>query len=518
MYDIPCNLREDIVGKDNAVSIKDGEDITQRLQNRKKHRVCCIKPQLYDVQFILPLGDWEHQAKVRTIYFQDAITNNPDKIKKALFQAAFDKEFNNQVKKEVFDPDVKYKRSTIPSNRIILTNTTFTIKQSGEHKMRIVARGDKQNRTTYGDISTTTLGFTPLKLLLMHANNSCWYLKSIDINCAFLHASLDEDLYIPHPADHSFVAPLKKSLYGLKQSPKLWTDLFRQTMHGFGYKDEKFWPGLRVAKDGQSMIGTYVDDCIVAASNLEPLDQITNLIASKFSVKTAVALQDDIFEADVLGIDLHYDRKRGMVSLSLETYITNMINTYYGNLIEKNRKKLELPHSTVYDITPDVDSLQLSKKDLKKGIKMLQEKIGRLNYIRTHGRPDIEFAVAKIARYVLYPHEKVSNAVDRIILYLNSTKNRSMSFIHKPNPSHITVISDASHASEYDRHSRNGYLIFYGRNLLDYASRKSSLICKSSSAAELDALPMAEEIETLFVQRIRDISKRDVELKCYTDI
>ena len=175
MYDIPCNLREDIVGKDNAVSIKDGEDITQRLQNRKKHRVCCIKPQLYDVQFILPLGDWEYQAKVRTIYFQDAITNNPDKIKKALFQAAFDKEFNNQVKKEVFDPDVKYKRSTIPSNRIILTNTTFTIKQSGEHKMRIVARDDKQNRTTYGDISTTTLGFTPLKLLLMHANNSCWY-------------------------------------------------------------------------------------------------------------------------------------------------------------------------------------------------------------------------------------------------------------------------------------------------------------------------------------------------------
>ena len=92
-----------------------------------------------------------------------------------------------------------------------------------------------------------------------------------------------------------------------------------------------------------------------------------------------------------------------------------------------------------------------------------------------------------------------------------------MNFIREPNPSHITVLSDASHASEYDRHSRNGYLIFYGRNLLDYASRKSSLICKSSSAAELDALPMAEEIETLFVQRIRDISKRDVELKCYTD-
>ena len=90
-------------------------------------------------------------------------------------------------------------------------------------------------------------------------------------------------------------------------------------MHGFGYKDERFSPGLYVAEDGQSMIGTYVDDCIIAASNPEQLEHITNLIASKFSVKTVATMQDDIFEVDVLGIDLHYDRKRGMVSLSLET-------------------------------------------------------------------------------------------------------------------------------------------------------------------------------------------------------
>ena len=134
-------------------------------------------------------------------------------------------------------------------------------------------------------------------------------------------------------------------------------------------------------------------------------------------------MQDDIFEADVLGIDPRYDRKRDMESLSFETYITSMINTYYRDLVDRNRRKLELPHSTVYDITPDVDSLQLSKKDLKRGIKVLQEKIGRPNYIRTHSRPDIEFAVAKIARYALYPHEKVINAVDKIILYLNSTES-----------------------------------------------------------------------------------------------
>ena len=58
---------------------------------------------------------------------------------------------------------------------------------------------------------------------------------------------------------------------------------------------------------------------VFCSSNPEQLEHITNLIASKFSVKTVATMQDDIFEVDVLGIDLHYDRKRGMVSLSLET-------------------------------------------------------------------------------------------------------------------------------------------------------------------------------------------------------
>ena len=120
-------------------------------------------------------------------------------------------------------------------------------------------------------------------------------------------------------------------------------------MHGFGYKDERFSPGLYVAEDGQSMIGTYVDDCIIAASNPGLLEHITSLIASKISVKTVATMQDDIFEADVPGIDLHYDKKRGMVSLSLETYITNMINAYYRGLRDRNRRELELPHSTVYN-------------------------------------------------------------------------------------------------------------------------------------------------------------------------
>ena len=124
-------------------------------------------------------------------------------------------------------------------------------------------------------------------------------------------------------------------------------------MHGFGYKDERFSPGLYVAEDGQSMIGTYVDDCIIAASNPGLLEHITSLIASKISVKTVATMQDDIFEADVPGIDLHYDKKRGMVSLSLEMYIETVVKTFCDDIVnmEKNRRSASIFHPNIIHST-----------------------------------------------------------------------------------------------------------------------------------------------------------------------
>ena len=382
----------------------------------------------------------------------------------------------------MFDPAVKIQRDAVSSNKIIPINSIFTIKCSGQHKARIVARGDKQDESTYGVTSTSTIGIDSLKLLLIHANNLGWYLKSVDINSAFLHAELKDEIYITHPSDHKYVTPLKKSLYGLKQSPKLWNDTFRRAMSEFGFRDAECTPGLYVAPDGRSMVGTYIDDCLIAAESPSLLDEITHMISSKFSIKTVAVIQDDIFDADVLGIDLRYDRKHGTVSLSLGTYIDTMAKKFYGDIVN-SKKVTEVPHVSTYHITPLTDPLDLSENELKREVKWLQEKLGRLNYIRTHGRPDIEFAVGKIARYVLYPHKKVINAVNKIIRYVYQTKDRPLIFRREKQPRGITVFTDSSHATEYDLLSRHGYLEFYGRNLIGYGSRKSTIACASSSAA-----------------------------------
>ena len=132
----------------------------------------------------------EKYSKVHTIYYKDAISNNKSPTEKVLFRAVYGEEINKLKEMQVFDPAVKIQRDTVPRNKIIPINSIFTIKRSGQHKARIVARGDKQDESTYGVTSTSTIGIDSLKLWLIHANNLGWYLKSVDINSAFLHAKL----------------------------------------------------------------------------------------------------------------------------------------------------------------------------------------------------------------------------------------------------------------------------------------------------------------------------------------
>ena len=57
-------------------------------------------------------------------------------------------------------------------------------------------------------------------------------MASIDVEAAFLNAKLDEELYIRAPRGtdalpKGHVYRLKKSLYGLKQTPRQWNELLR---------------------------------------------------------------------------------------------------------------------------------------------------------------------------------------------------------------------------------------------------------------------------------------------------
>ena len=66
-------------------------------------------------------------------------------------------------------------------------------------------------------------------------------LEQLDVKTAFLHGELEEKIYMDQPegfivpGKENFVCKLKKSLYGLKQSPRQLYKMFDSFMllHGF---------------------------------------------------------------------------------------------------------------------------------------------------------------------------------------------------------------------------------------------------------------------------------------------
>ena len=69
---------------------------------------------------------------------------------------------------------------------------------------------------------------TSIRLIMSLATTFELEIEQSDEKATFLHCGLEEEVYMRHPegftlkGEEDLVYKLKKSLYGLKQSPKMW--------------------------------------------------------------------------------------------------------------------------------------------------------------------------------------------------------------------------------------------------------------------------------------------------------
>ena len=95
------------------------------------------------------------------------------------------------------------------------------------------------------------------------------HVHQMDVVTAFLNGHLEEEIYMEQPGGYikpeqeHLVCKLKKSIYGLKQSPRCWSKAFTGYMTEIGFKQSTSDPCVFVrTRHELEILTVYVDDLI----------------------------------------------------------------------------------------------------------------------------------------------------------------------------------------------------------------------------------------------------------------
>ena len=123
----------------------------------------------------------------------------------------------------------------------------FTIKYHSDgslasYKARLMARGYTQSYSIdYNEIFAPVAKLNTIRVLIALTAMFVWKIFQFEVKHAFLHGELEEEVYMAPPPGYPWrkntgdVCHLRKSIYGLKQSPRAWFGKFLKTMLSVGY-------------------------------------------------------------------------------------------------------------------------------------------------------------------------------------------------------------------------------------------------------------------------------------------
>ena len=137
--------------------------------------------------------------------------------------------------------------------------------------------------------------FNTVRILIALASKKDWSVLQFDVNNAFLHGELEEEVYMtPSPGyqltlNKTLVCRLKKALYGLKQSPRAWFAKFARAMKEMNYSQSDGDHTLFMKHGSTSKVFiliVYVDDILVTGDDVLEINKLSVQLSHKFDIKT----------------------------------------------------------------------------------------------------------------------------------------------------------------------------------------------------------------------------------------
>ena len=196
-------------------------------------------------------------------------------------------------------------------------------------KARLVAKGYSQKSgIDYYETFSPVVQFASIRALLAYAIQHDMLVHQMDVVTAFLNGILDEEIYMSQPegyikpGEEHLVCKLKKSIYGLKQSPRCWNQAFSEYLASVGLNQSSADPCVFIRKKPAAIIAVYVDDLVILATTESDMHQVKSSLTTRFKMKDLGVLHY------CLGVCVEWNRDRSTLWLHQKHYVFNLVRKY----------------------------------------------------------------------------------------------------------------------------------------------------------------------------------------------
>jgi hypothetical protein len=444
------------------------------------------EPERVEYAFAIALDAGENKKRWHRNELPEPPKNWSELLKHPLkdeFSAAARLEIGGLESKEAF---VLVKQEEASDMQVLPLKWVFTYKFDKDGyfikaKARICVRGDLEKDITANNYAATASAraFRAVMALVTAFDLD---MDQKDAVNAFLNALLDTPVYTRTP--DGFKVPgkiwkIRKALYGLRKSPRLWQRDLTATLMKFGLLPV---PEEECLYSNEYMIVlVYVDDIIIVNLPTPAAREAAKRFKDELAKRYELRHMGEV--GWFLGVRVLRDRPNKKLWLCQDSYIEHLAARFHLNGLTKWP---ETPLASSNDLSPNQDQATEAQ------IKEYQTKIGSIQYTAVLTRPDIAYAVSRLSEALKNPSPAHIQAANRVIAYLYATRFLAIEYSGNPTSKEVVMIaSDAAFADRPDRRSSAGYLCKLYNGPIEWKSGKQRAVTTSTTEAEYLALSEA---------------------------